>query len=33
MIGAALVGLVALIHLVILVMEMFLWETPAVRGR
>ena len=32
MIGAALVGLVALIHLVILAMEMFLWETPAVRG-
>lgn len=32
MIGAGLVGLVALIHLVILAMEMFLWETPAVRG-
>jgi putative membrane protein len=32
MIGAGLVGLVALIHLVILVMEMVLWETPAVRG-
>lgn len=31
MIGAALVGLVALIHLAILVMEMFLWETPSVR--
>lgn len=32
MIGAALVGLVALIHLVILAMEMFLWETPTVRA-
>ena len=32
MIGAGLVGLVALIHLVILAMEMVLWETPAVRG-
>lgn len=32
MIGAALVSLVALIHLVILVMEMFLWETPRVRA-
>lgn len=32
MIGAALVALVALIHLVILVMEMFLWETVAVRS-
>lgn len=32
MIGAALVGLVALIHLVILAMEMVLWETPAVRS-
>ncbi|WP_333817989.1 DUF1304 domain-containing protein [Tabrizicola sp.] len=31
MIGAALVGLVALIHLVILLMEMVLWETPQVR--
>ena len=31
MIGAALVALVALIHLAILVMEMFLWETPQVR--
>ena len=31
MIGAALVGLVALIHLAILVMEMVLWETPQVR--
>ncbi|MBN8630202.1 MAG: DUF1304 domain-containing protein [Rhodobacterales bacterium] len=31
MIGVALVGLVALIHLVILVMEMVLWETPQVR--
>jgi putative membrane protein len=31
MIGAALTGLVALIHLGILVMEMFLWETPYVR--
>ena len=32
MIGAVLVGLVAVIHLAILVMEMFLWETPRVRG-
>ena len=32
MIGVGLVGLVALIHLVILAMEMFLWETPTVRG-
>lgn len=32
MIGAGLVALVALIHLAILVMEMFLWETPAVRA-
>lgn len=32
MIGAALVALVALIHLAILVMEMFLWETPYVRA-
>ena len=32
MIGAALVALVALIHLAILVMEMFLWETPRVRA-
>ncbi|WP_374373159.1 DUF1304 domain-containing protein [Tabrizicola sp.] len=31
MIGAALVALVALIHLAILVMEMVLWETPQVR--
>lgn len=31
MIGAALVALVALIHVAILVMEMFLWETPRVR--
>lgn len=31
MIGAALVGLVALIHLAILIMEMVLWETPQVR--
>ena len=31
MIGAALIGLVALIHLGILAMEMFLWETPQVR--
>mgnify|MGYP001278474181 FL=1 len=31
MIGATLVGLVALIHLAILVMEMFLWERPSVR--
>jgi putative membrane protein len=32
MIGAALVGLVAVIHIWILVMEMFLWETRMVRG-
>jgi putative membrane protein len=32
MIGAGLVALVALIHLWILVMEMFLWETRLVRG-
>jgi putative membrane protein len=32
MIGATLVLLVALIHLIILVMEMFLWDTPRVRG-
>lgn len=32
MIGAALVALVALIHVWILVMEMFLWETPRVRA-
>ena len=32
MIGAALVALVALIHLWILVMEMFLWETPRIRA-
>ena len=32
MIGAALVVLVALIHIAILVMEMFLWETPRVRA-
>ena len=31
MIGAALVALVALIHLAILIMEMVLWETPQVR--
>lgn len=31
MIGAALVALVALIHVAILVMEMVLWETPRVR--
>lgn len=31
MIAAALVALVALIHLAILVMEMVLWETPTVR--
>ena len=31
MIAAALIGLVALIHLAILVMEMVLWETPQVR--
>ncbi len=32
MIGTALVALVALIHLAILVMEMFLWETARVRA-
>jgi putative membrane protein len=32
MIGATLVALVAVIHLAILVMEMFLWETPYVRA-
>ncbi|HLQ18899.1 MAG TPA: DUF1304 domain-containing protein [Tabrizicola sp.] len=32
MIGAVLVAFVALIHLAILVMEMFLWETPRVRA-
>jgi putative membrane protein len=32
MIGTALVALVAVIHLGILVMEMFLWETPYVRA-
>ena len=32
MIGAALVVLVALIHIASLVMEMFLWETPRVRA-
>lgn len=32
MIGAALVALVAVIHLVILAMEMFLWETRQVRA-
>jgi putative membrane protein len=31
MIGAGLAALVALIHVWILVMEMFLWETPYVR--
>jgi putative membrane protein len=31
MIGTALIALVALIHVWILVMEMFLWETPRVR--
>jgi putative membrane protein len=31
MIGASLAALVALIHVWILVMEMFLWETPYVR--
>lgn len=30
-IGTALVGLIALLHVYILVLEMFLWETP--RGR
>jgi putative membrane protein len=32
MIGAALVALVAVIHISILVMEMFLWETPRIRA-
>ncbi|MES2914834.1 MAG: DUF1304 domain-containing protein [Pseudomonadota bacterium] len=32
MIGVALVALVAVIHLAILVMQMFLWETPFVRA-
>jgi putative membrane protein len=32
MIATALVALVALIHIAILVMEMFLWETPRVRA-
>ena len=32
MIGAALVALVALIHVVILLMEMVLWDTPRVRA-
>lgn len=32
MIGTVLVALVALIHVVILVMEMVLWETPRVRA-
>jgi putative membrane protein len=32
MIGAALVAVVALIHVAILVMEMVLWETPRVRA-
>lgn len=32
MIGTALIALVALIHVWILVMEMFLWETPRVRA-
>jgi putative membrane protein len=32
MIGAGLIALVALIHIGILVMEMFLWETRLVRG-
>lgn len=31
MIGAVLVGLIALLHLYILVLEMFLWETPRAR--
>jgi putative membrane protein len=31
MIGAALVAMVALIHVGILAMEMFLWETPRIR--
>lgn len=31
MIGAALIGLVALIHVWIMAMEMLLWETPMVR--
>ncbi|MBL9051596.1 MAG: DUF1304 domain-containing protein [Tabrizicola sp.] len=32
MIGTALIALVAVIHVWILVMEMFLWETPRVRA-
>jgi putative membrane protein len=32
MIGEILVAVVALIHIVILMMEMFLWETSTVRG-
>lgn len=32
MIGAALVALVAVIHISILVMEIFLWETPRIRA-
>jgi putative membrane protein len=32
MIGAALVALVAVIHISILMMEMFLWETPRIRA-
>ena len=32
MIAPSLIALVALIHLAILVMEMFLWETPYVRA-
>lgn len=32
MIAATLIGLVALIHVWILVMEMFLWETPRIRA-
>ncbi len=32
MIGMALVALVALIHIAILLMEMFFWETPRVRA-
>jgi putative membrane protein len=32
MIGTTLVALVAVIHLAILAMEMFLWETPRVRA-
>jgi putative membrane protein len=31
MIGAVLVGVVAAIHVWILIMEMFLWETPRIR--